>query len=344
MRALPALGLALILAACRPDGEVLTPHRLFAMATWVDVSLPPAALEREPDLIADIEAMLRQIEGDYYAFGDGELAAMNRSLTDSGRFDATPELAGLVAQARSIARATRGAFDPGVGALVELWGFAGSDVPTGSPSDEAIAATLAAFASIDALSVTGTRVEAPDTANAFLIDLGGIAKGFAVDRIVAMLESRGVATALVNAGGDLRVVGNRPDRPWRIGIAHPRSDGLLGTLELESGEAAFSSGDYERFFDDDGVRRHHILDPRTGYPVAHTQAVTVIATDGALADAAATALFVAGPDEWRSMGRALGIDAVLRVDASGRIDMTARMRDRFQRDPEVSSDIIAAAD
>ena len=345
--------LILLLAGCRPAEDGLVGYRLVAMATWVDLTLPAEAVAREPGPVATIEQELRRFERDYYAWGDGELAALNRALTDSGRAESSAALAALLATSQRIAKTTDGAFDPGVGTLVELWGFhqgersdAVGEPRVGAPDAQAIAELLAASGSIGDLVIEANRISVAPSRNRgnarrFTLDLGGIAKGAVVDRIVALLESAGVEAALVNAGGDLRVVGARPDRAWRVGIAAPRGDGVLGAIELEPYEAAFTSGDYERYFEQDGERLHHILDPRTGRPVTHTQALTVIAHDGTLADAAATALFVAGPGAWREMARALGIDAVLRVDASGAIEMTDAMRDRFQPRTEAASDIIA---
>jgi thiamine biosynthesis lipoprotein len=173
-----------------------------------------------------------------------------------------------------------------------------------------------------------------------MIDLGGIAKGRALDRILAELDTAGIEHALVNTGGQVRVLGSRDGRPWRVGIRAPRAEAILGIVELQSGESVSTSGDYERYYDHAGKRMHHILDPRTGYPVTHTQAVTVVASDGTLADAASTALFVAGPEKWRDMAQALGVARALRVDASGEIQMTAAMRDRFQSDGDADSPII----
>jgi thiamine biosynthesis lipoprotein len=155
-----------------------------------------------------------------------------------------------------------------------------------------------------------------------------------------MLRAAGVVNALINTGGNVRVLGTRDGRPWRIGIRAPRADTILGVVELASGESIATSGDYERFYDYAGKRMHHILDPRTGYPVTHTQATTVVAADGTLADAASTALFVAGPEEWREVAQALGVAMVLRVDASGEIDVTPAMRDRLQTDGYSDSPII----
>jgi len=350
---------SLVLSGCGPADDELITARLFVMATVVDLSLPAQSWADEPELIATIETELRTFERDYYAWADGELAALNGALTASARFEASEALAELLSQAQEISELTGGAFDPGVGALVELWGFhqseggnAGSQ--PGEPNDaasesarlpppaDAIADLLATSGSIRDLSFAGRLISARPAR--YTLDLGGIAKGAAIDRIVDLVEARGVATALINAGGDLRTVGKPADRSWRIGIQAPREDVMLGTIELDAGEAAFTSGDYERFFENAGDRLHHILDPRDGLPANHTQAITVLAREGATADAAATALFVAGPAEWRSMAAALGIDKVLRVDASGEIEMTSAMRDRFRQSSEDSSDIIAAAD
>ena len=356
MRGLLALGFGvLVLMGCRPADDALATHRLLVMATWIDLSLPQDALQHEPELIASIEAELRRFEHDYYAWGDGELAALNRALTETGRFEASEGLAALLLTSQDIANTTDGAFDPGVGALVELWGFHTGEPPSVPPDDDAIVMTLETFGSIASLVIDVNRIDGltpievsptggRHLARPFRLDLGGIAKGAAVDRIVELLAEFGVAPALINAGGDLRVVGTPTNRNWRIGIQAPRSDAVLGTIELKPGEAAFTSGDYERYFEFDGQRLHHILDPRSGRPVTHTQAVSIITVDGTTADAAATALFVAGPDEWRAVAHALGIESVLRVDATGVIEMTAPMRDRFQLSAGVSSDIIVAAD
>jgi thiamine biosynthesis lipoprotein len=342
MRRLLVAGLAaLALCGCGRAESPIT-LRLYAMETWVDLTLPQAATRRETDLIASIESELGQFGRDYYAWGDGELARLNQALSTSGRFEASPGMANLLQNAQRIAEASQGAFDPGVGPLVELWGFNDAEhPPTTPPTDAAIAARLAESGSIQDLVIEGNRIRAVE-ARRFTLDLGGIAKGDAVDRIIERLAGLGIAPALVNAGGDLRVLGEPPDRSWRIGVKAPRGDGLLGTIVLHGGEAAFTSGDYERYYDYEGRRLHHILDPRTGAPVAHTEAVTVLAADGRTADAAATALFVAGPEAWLETARELGIEAALRVDANGTIEMTRAMRDRFQPSAETGSDIIVA--
>ena len=352
-RTASCLALVVLLASCGRDDARLIEHRLYAMATWIDVTLPAEATRDHPELIAGIEADLNAFGRDFYAWGPGELARLNAALSARQAFDASPALAAVLAKAQEVARASDGAFDPGVGGLVELYGLhdaAAAETPL--PDDAAIEAERAAAGSILDLGISGTRIAGGSVGGArpasaarhYTLDLGGIAKGTAVDRIAARLVALGIAPALVNAGGNLRVVGERPVRPWRIGIRDPRAEALLGAIELRAGDAVSSSGDYERYRESDGERVHHIIDPRTGRPATHTAAVTVIAADAETADAASTALFVAGPAAWLEVAQRLGIEAALRVDAAGTIEMTRAMRDRFQPGTSSESAIITVVD
>ncbi|WP_428100035.1 FAD:protein FMN transferase [Candidatus Rariloculus sp.] len=337
-RTLVAMAAAL-LAACGAQEDRIVEQRLFAMGTWVDIRLGAAEPDAARDALGEIEDMLRSYERDYYAWGDGELARLNAGLRDGRTVEVSTELAELLRDARRLSEQSGGVFDPGVGALVELWGFHADPAAVAGPPDPArIDAWLAAGASIADLTISDSGVST--SAGGLLLDLGGIAKGDAVDRMIRILRRRGIENAIVNAGGDLRALGTRGGRAWRIGIQSPRGAGILAVVELGDGESAFTSGDYERYFEYEDERLHHILDPTTGYPADHTQAITVIAADGVTADAAATALFVAGPARWRDVARAMGVRLALRVDASGRIEATGEMRDRLDLPDGPGTDII----
>ncbi len=339
LRVLVATATAL-LAACAADDGPIIERQLLAMGTSVDITLHAADPRAARNALAEIEAMLLQYERDYYAWGDGELARLNAGLRDARTVEVSAELAGLLGAARRLSAQSGGVFDPGIGALVELWGFhtdSGAQARTPDPAD--IAAWLAGGASIADLSIADSRI-GTTRSSGLLVDLGGIAKGDAVDRSIGILKRYGIDNAIVNAGGDLRALGSRGARAWRIGVQSPRDAGILGVVELDDGEAAFTSGDYERYFDDEGERRHHILDPTTAYPADHTRAITVIAADGVTADAAATALFVAGPERWLDVARSMGVRHVLRVDASGRMQATQAMRDRLELGDGSAADII----
>jgi thiamine biosynthesis lipoprotein len=169
---------------------------------------------------------------------------------------------------------------------------------------------------------------------------GGIAKGTALNEAAAMLMRMGIRNAIIDAGGDLQVLGMRGDRMWRIGIRDPHSAGVLGTLDVAPGEAIVTSGNYERYFKYQGTRYHHLLDPRTGLPVTHTAGVTVVEADAELADAAATALMVAGAQRFHEIAGRMGIEFALLVTSDGDIIMTPALA-RLIREPEQNSDPVA---
>jgi thiamine biosynthesis lipoprotein len=181
---------------------------------------------------------------------------------------------------------------------------------------------------MQALVIEGNRVS---TDNPLVqLDLGGFAKGYALNRAIARLHEHGVDNAIVNAGGDLCVSGSHGDRPWQIGIRHPQGEGVIAALAVTDGECVLTSGNYERYREYEDVRYAHILDPRTGWPVRHVASATVIHTDGAVADAAATALTVAGPDDWQRIARRMGLVYVMLVDEAGTVYLSPGMAERIQ--------------
>ncbi len=207
----------------------------------------------------------------------------------------------VVEAAVRYARITDGAFDPTLGRLVELWGFSDLEKsrPSTVPSDEEIS---------EALKHTGyENVEldrekmAIRLKNGVWLDLGGIVKGYALDRAFNILKNvDGNATGFIDAGGDIRIIGPKYGKlPWTIGIRDPLGppSKAIDYVYLREGAIA-TSGDYERFFVKDGVRYHHILDPKTGYPARGSHSVTVISKDAVVADVLATAGFVMAKD-WR---------------------------------------------
>lgn len=293
--------------------------------------------DAESALGSEIQQELSRFGQDLYAYGDGELGQLNGRLPEGEWLAVSPELLHLLNRGLQWHAITEGRLDPGIGALVQLWGFAGEPEPRPRPSGQALAELLP-LATIARLDIDDGRVRT-DSPN-LVIDLSAYAKGYVVDRLIERLRASGVTSGFINAGGDLRALGSRPaGGRWRIAIQHPRRDGVLGVISLAPGQAAFTSGDYARYYLADGRRRHHILDPRTGEPAAQTQAITVLADTGIEADAAATALFVAGP-EWPGVAKKLGIDRVLRVDADGDITMTPEMATQFTLSKGIEADII----
>ena len=304
------------------------------MGTWVDTIHPRLDSPADVRLQDELENRLQRYAIDYYAWADGELGRLNAALAQAQTFEASAELTSLLNRARELSARSEGYFDPGVGEIVAAWGFHRGGAVQQEPPQALLDRWADDPPGIADLQITGNRI---GSARPLVVDLGGIAKGEVVDRLLDVFTAAGVHDVLVDAGGDVRVLGSRGERNWTIGIQAPRAPaGVLGAIRLHDGEAAFTSGDYEKYFAAESGRQHHLLDPRDGRPAIHTQAVTVIADNGALADAAATAIFVAGPQNWRRIAAALDIAYVLRVDASGEVDMTAAMRERvsMQADAE----------
>ena len=200
----------------------------------------------------------------------------------------------LLREAVSISRASNGAFDATILPISDLWGFDKGGIV---PRNELIANKLA-FVGYEGIDLDQSTFSVGLISSGMSLDLGAIAKGWAVDRAMEKIMSHGIRNAIIDAGGDLRLIGGRPGKGfWRIGVQHPREPGgLLATFDLRD-TAIVTSGDYERFFIADGVRYHHILDPATGQPARGCQSVTVLAATAAEADACATAAFVLGPEK-----------------------------------------------
>lgn len=220
---------------------------------------------------------------------ESDVARLSRSSTGDR---VAAETAEILALGLEVARRSNGAFDMTLGRLKALWGF---DLENPAlPAPDAIRAALVGSGPA-ALSLSGRQVY--KEAEQVQIDLGGIAKGYAVDAAIKILKERGIDSAAINAGGDIYLLGQHGKRPWRIGIQHPRQpESVLTTVQLND-RAVVTSGDYERFFEQDGLRYHHIFDPQTGMPARACQSVTVITDSVTLGDALATAIFVLGPEQ-----------------------------------------------
>jgi thiamine biosynthesis lipoprotein len=216
-----------------------------------------------------------------------DISLLSQSTTGC---DVKAETAEVIALGLDVTQRSGGAFDMTLGRLKALWGIE-SEHPA-VPDQQEIFAALTGIGP-GSLAMDGRYVIKKQAQ--LLIDLGGIAKGYAVDRAISVLKQHNIQRAAVNAGGDMYLLGQRSERPWRIGIQHPRhKEAVLETVEV-SNRAVVTSGDYERFFEQDGQRYHHIFDPRTGFPARSCQSVTIISDSVALGDALATAVFVLGP-------------------------------------------------
>ena len=204
-----------------------------------------------------------------------------------------------VKRALEIAAETNGAYDPTVYPLMRAWGFTDGNYRV--PADAELDALLQTTGWTE-VSADGTTASLPE---GFALDLGGIGKGYAAGRCKEILKAHGVTSALLSLGGNVSALGSKPDgADWTVGLQDPQTDGCFGYVSA-SDVSVVTSGGYQRYFEQDGVRYHHILDPKTGRPAASgLQSVSVVSQDDTLADALSTALFVMGLDAGAALYRA----------------------------------------
>ncbi len=261
------LVLCLLLSGCTKE-EACAQRTVFCMDTVMDIRI--WGQERDAAMEAIVE-MLHSLEKTWSATdADSVLSAYNR-----GEDVLDAQQKALLATAEQLRSQTGGAFDPKLGSLVALWGF--YDDNHHVPSDQ----------------------EIQTARNQTQWDLGAIVKGYAGTQVVEILARYDVDRAIVNLGGNVQTYGQKPDgQPWNVGIQNPAGGDSLGVLAVTGSMAVVTSGDYQRYFEQDGIRYHHILDPETGRPAdSGLCSVTVLCADGAMADALSTALFVMGLED-----------------------------------------------
>jgi len=319
LRLLIGLAVACI-GGCGQPPDTSYEQQLFAFGTLVDITLYGVKPAEARQAIQAVDTLFQQQHHDWHAWQRGKLDDLNQAIAEGRSVETDPSIITLIQMGQRYERLSHGLFNPAIGHLLKVWGFEQDEPNRAPPEPETVARWLQAAPGTAQLHIDGSRVSSDNPA--VKLDFGGFAKGYSVAMAVDLLEQRGIRNLIVNAGGDLCLRGRHGDRPWRIGIRSPDGKGVLASMDLEGAHCVFTSGDYERYFEYHGKRYSHILDPRTGYPAEGTRSVTVLANDASLADAAATALFVAGPDGWQDIARSMGIDDVLLIDATGRAHMT----------------------
>ena len=288
------------------------------MGTEVSVELQAATRPAAEAAIAAVMAEMRRIDATMSPHrADSELSRINAGAARSP-VEVSPGMFGLLSRAVAFSRLSDGAFDITFASAGNLYDYRAGVAPDPSALADALPLIDWRHLQLDA-ATHGVRFARPGVR----IDLGGFAKGHAVDNAVAILRGLGIANAMVAAGGDSHVMGSRGGRPWTVAVRDPRREGaVVAVLPLEDVSIS-TSGDYERFFERDGVRCHHLLDPRTGRSPAGVRSVTIIADDGLTTEAFSKTVFVLGvEDGLRFVEAHAGVDAVI-VDAQGALHYSA---------------------
>ena len=319
----------------------------FVMGSYVRQTVW-GAQSREP--LLDVCARLAELEAHLtwrdFVGEESQRDVANLNHARGKKVEISPETGALLAEAQELAKRSNGAFDPTIGPVSALWSF--DDSPS-LPEPEAIAQALPLVdwtklsldweevwtsapaqdgAHIDGVAKVCTSAQLTDPAMA--IDLGAVGKGAACHAAVEEYRQSGVKGAVIAVGGSVGLYGKKPwGQPWKVAVRDPKGEGSMGVLELTGGFVS-TSGSYEKYFEEDGRRYHHLLDPRTGYPAeSGLVSVTVWCQDsGALSDGLATACFVLGLEDGLALLESYGAQGLF-VDESGTVTLTPGLRERF---------------
>lgn len=263
----------------------------YAMDTFMSIDAygdHPEAAEQAKDRVLELEDRLSVTDE------NSEIFAINNGLS----VNISPDTLNLISYALEMSEKTGGALDPTIYPILREWGFTTGNYRVPDPQR---LSELLENVGTDKININGGYISLAD---GVMLDLGAVAKGYASEECAKILRENGVKSALINLGGNIRLVGSRPDgNPWNIGVADPLGEGYIGILSLTDC-AAVTSGNYQRYFIENDTVYGHIIDPATGFPVDNDLlSVTVIADDGTLCDALSTALFVMGYEKaerfWR---------------------------------------------
>ncbi len=326
------------LTAC--GKEPLYQEQGYVFGTLVEVSIQGETEPRAKQAVADVLHEFQRLHDLLHAWKHSELSELNTAIAQGKSRVVSPELAAMLQDAASVSAQSGGLFNPAIGSLVQLWGFHADEFKPVAPDEKLIAQRLAAHPQMSDLVFLPAHLGGDgrgtlllSTNKAVQLDLGGYAKGYALDRAARLLRDQGIHNALINIGGNVLALGQHGKRPWRIGIQHPRKSGALAVLDLHDGEAIGTSGDYQRYFMLGDKRYCHLIDPRDGHPMQGVQAVTILTHGdhaGVLSDAASKPLFISGIKGWRAAAARMGLSEAMLVDGSGGIHLTTDLQKRLE--------------
>lgn len=334
MRKFPILVLTILLlfnlSGCGEPAQIKYDQDFFAMDTYIacqvlsaDEELAVKALDAVQAAFMDIDQLTNRFEQ------DSEISAVNRNA-GVAPVKVSADVFSMVQTSLQWSEITDGAFNILIGDVMDLWGFGTENPAVPAEEDLAAALTRTDYHKI-VLDKENSTIYLPE--KGMVMDLGGVAKGYATDKAVAALKGMKIENALINAGGNVYALGSRADgTPWKVGVQDPRDPEGIKALLQGTNTAIVSSGDYQRYFEEDGIRYHHIIDPADGYPARASAGTTVIMKSATIADILSTSLFVKGPVKGIKLAEKLNeVDAAMIITADGKIYETKNMNNYLLR-------------
>lgn len=319
----------LFLTACSNQKTQVHQQQLFVFGTLVDINIWHNDNQKVSAAVNEISDTFNHMHTQWHAWKPGRLQHINAQLQQGHVVQLTEQEVAFIQQTVDYSKASKHLFNPTIGKIINLWGFHTDDYPitTPPPAKTTIQTLVDTGLSIEALNLDNNQLSSTNP-NVWL-DFGGIAKGFAIDQAVTILRHHDIHDAIINAGGDLRSIGSKGNRSWRVAIQSPTDWSTLADFEVNGDESVFTSGNYQRYKEFNGKRYAHIIKPSTGMPVEQIVSATVIAENGIKADAAATALVVAG-DDWYKTAHAMGIKQALIINEQNQCFTTRTFFNRLE--------------
>jgi thiamine biosynthesis lipoprotein len=314
--------LVLIVGGCERR-QHLVEQQLLEFGTIIEITMITGDLTQAELILTEIEQRLRIQRKQWHAWEDSDLTRFNRALRQDARAEVPASLAHLLQLSRHYHDATGGLFNPALGKLVAAHGFHGS-----KPDMNTIAEIKRDIPGMQDLNVAANSAVSNNPH--LQIDLGGIAKGYAVGLLSDYLDNNGIDHYIINAGGDMVTAGNRFGRPWRIGIQNPFAPGVVGRLEIDGKHSLFTSGNYHRKYWRGEELAHHIIDPRSGEASSGQSSATVLTADPVLADVAATALMIDGLRGYHGLAASLQIQDFLVISEQREIIVSRSLAEKIE--------------
>ena len=331
MRLFLLIFFSLILAGCGKP-EPLYNTQSYVFGTLVDISIYGESDANAQEISNQIIRKFQVLHNRLHAWQPSELSSINHAFA---RGD-TPtsikaDLSAMIREATRLSVQSNGAFNPAIGGLIEEWGFHHDEFSPKKVNEIKLASLVKAKPKMTDIVIENDTILSKNPA--VQLDLGGYAKGYALDIALTELRKLGIRNALINIGGNIIALGKHGVKPWRVGIQHPRKPYAIATLDLPTGWAIGTSGDYQRYFELDGKRYCHIIDPATGYPVQGVQAVTVLippqSNAGTLSDVTSKPIFIAKPENRTQAAQNMGVDNYLVIESDKKISISSNMAKRI---------------
>ncbi|MBM3360905.1 MAG: FAD:protein FMN transferase [Betaproteobacteria bacterium] len=318
------------LQSCSQTSLYQSKHYVFG--TIVDISIYGESDEKAEEATQAVLKEFTRLHHSLHAWKKSDLTDLNESIAKNKPYrNASAELIEIIKEVKRLEDASHHLFNPAIGEIIDYWGFHQDEFNPIHPDPSKINILVKRYPSLDQIRILGSTISS--TNPHVKIDLGGYAKGYALDRASKILRDHHIKNALINIGGNIIAIGQNGDRPWRVGIQDPRGSQAIAKLDLPDGWAIGTSGDYQRYFMIDGVRYCHLIDPFTGFPVQGVYSVTVLIEPaqnaGALSDVLSKPLFIAKREDRRAIAEKLNIRHYLIIEDNV-ISVTQTMADIIQ--------------